>query len=110
MALIKLHNNLQGVGSTPACSNTIVDIDVPVEISHPGGFALPDFRVLVTTSAGASQPCDIRVQGAPGTDEEIYDSLNAAVEAAVADPYAIPVVSGITDTTGAEKPITVVIV
>lgn len=110
MALIKMHNNLSGVGSTPATSNTIIDIDVPVEISHPGGFSLPDFRVLVTTSAGVSQNCDVRVQGAPGTDEEIYDTLNAAIEASLADPHHIPVINGIIDNDGAVKPITVVIV
>jgi len=111
MALIKLHNNRQGVGSTPVAAEIIVDLDEPNVVAHGGGWTLPDFTMLVTNAAGTSGQtlgAAVDITTAPGgiTDADIYASLNAVVEAALADPYHIPVLRGIVQqSTGVEFPI-----
>jgi len=105
MAYIKIHNNRQGAGSTPVTSDLIINLDESQVVSHGGGFTLPDFEMLVD---GATFGCAVDNSVHPGTitDADIYASLNAIIEKAAADPYHIPVLSGITQqSTGAEFPI-----
>lgn len=109
MAFIKIKNNANGAGSTiggasiAGCTETIIDVDLPVLAVDN---TLPNFTVKVTNNAGTSgQDCDIDVTGTI-TMADIYNTLNAAVEAGLADPYNIPTVSGIIDSDGAIHPIT----
>ena len=95
MAFIKIHNNRQGVGSTPVTSDLIINLDEAQTITHGGGFTLPDFEMLVDT-ATFGVAVDISVYPGGITDADIYATLNAIIEKAAADPYHIPVLSGIT--------------
>ncbi len=111
MAYIKIKNNLNGVGSTvggvsiAGCTETIIDVDLTVLAVDN---TLPNFTVKVTNNAGTpTQDCDIDVTGTI-TMADIYNTLNAAVEAGLADPYHIPTVSGIVDSDGGFNPITVI--
>ncbi len=111
MAYIKIKNNANGAGSTIAtvaidgCTETIIDVDLPVLAVDD---TLPAFTVKVTNNAGSSgEDCDITVDGTI-TMADIYNTLNAAVEAGLADPYHIPTVSGIVDSDGGINPITVI--
>ena len=105
MAFIKIHNNRQGVGSTPVTSDLIINLDEAQVVSHPGPWTLPDFNMLV---GGVVFGCQVDISVHPGgiTDADIYATLNTIIEKAAADPYHIPVLSGITQqSTGAEFPI-----
>jgi hypothetical protein len=105
MAFIKIHNNRQGVGSSPVTSDLIINIDEAQTITHGAPWTLPDFEMLVD---GATFGCAVDISVHPGaiTDADIYATLNTIIEKAAADPYHIPVLSGITQqSTGAEFPI-----
>ena len=114
MAYIKIRNNKQGAGSTVAgvsiagSTETIIDLDLPILATTVG---LPDFTVLVTSTALATgAACAITVDaGATITIGDIYNTFNAAVEAGLDDPYHIPTVSGIIDSTGASNAIETII-
>jgi hypothetical protein len=115
MAYIKIRNNQQGAGSTvdgtsiAGSTETIIDVDLPILVTVTG--VLPDFNVYVTgTDLTTGQICAITVDAtAVITVGDIYNTFNAAVEAGLDDPYHIPTVSGIIDSTGASNAIETII-
>ena len=88
MALIKF----ESTGATGSAVPMIVDMDVPVVSTDPAGG--DSFSVDITTSAGANT-IDIVLADNEANTDNIINTLNAAVEAAIADPYHIPVVASI---------------
>jgi hypothetical protein len=80
----------------------IVDMDVPVVTSDPGDGK--SFAVNITLSTGSADTIDIAVSDNEADRDNILTTLNAAVEAAIADPYAIPVVDSIDHAGGYLEP------
>tara|TARA_R110002020_G_scaffold441248_1_gene651990 strand:+ start:267 stop:596 length:330 start_codon:yes stop_codon:yes gene_type:complete len=97
MALIKFDT----IATTGSAIPMIVDMDVPVVSTDPAG--TDSFSVNITTSVGPNT-IDIVVTDAEANTDNILTTLNAALEAAIADPYAIPVVASIDHSGGYLEP------
>ncbi len=97
MALIKFDT----IATTGSAIPMIVDMDVPVVSTDPAGG--DSFSVDITTSAGANT-IDIVLTDNEANTDNILTTLNAAVEAALADPYHIPVVASIDHAGGYLEP------
>ena len=103
MALIQFETT----GATGSSTPMIVDMDTPVVVTGCGA-GCATFSVAITLTGGGADTIDFAVSPSiPTNDDDIYNTLNAAVRASVADPYAIPVVDSIDVPGGYLQPDTV---
>ena len=101
MALIQFETT----GATGSSTPLIVDVDVPAVVTGCGA-GCATFSVAITGTGVTT--IDLAISPSiPTNDDHIYNTLNKAIKASIADPYKIPVIDSIDIPGGYLEPDTV---